>query len=242
MGTSSANSKFRLEAANRRQQRKLGLATATVYEALRKGILNGQISPGTRLSHRAIAASMGTSNGPVVAALRRLAHDGLITYKLSQGGTVKQFTDEDLADWMILRRALETEAARLASRRAAPEDIERLYSIVDHMGDIERREAWEEADECDVEFHVTVARLTRSSGLMDALERCHLRDLVRRRLLASDRHRDFQSLETSHRVLADAIASHDPDLAGRMMHLHLSPKTPDAGPPSRGPRSQGRKD
>jgi DNA-binding GntR family transcriptional regulator len=223
----------RLKAANRRAHRKQGLASAKVYDSLRKGILDGQISPGTRLSHRAIAEAMGTSNGPVVAALRRLAHEGLITYKPTQGGAVKQFTGEDLTDWMILRRALETEAARLVARRAAPEDIEGLYAIVNRMGDIVSREAWDEADEADVSLHVAIARLTRSTTLMDALERCHLRELVRRRLLASERRRDFQGLEKNHRLLVDAIASHDPDLAGQAMHLHLSPNRPDRGQPEK---------
>ena len=213
-----------------RSQRKLGLATTRVYETLRERILAGELSPGTRLSHRAIAEAMGTSNGPVVAALRRLAHDGLITNEPSQGGMVRQFNEDDLADAMILRRALETEAARLAARRASPEDVERLYAIITHMGDIVRREAWEEADEADIELHVAIARITRSTGLMDALERCHLRDLVRRRLLASDRRRDFQNLERNHRNLVDAIASHDPDIAGQAMHQHLTLKTPASGP------------
>jgi DNA-binding GntR family transcriptional regulator len=168
---------------------------------------------------------MGTSNGPVVGALRRLAHDGLITYEPSAGGTIKEFTAEELADAMILRRALETEAARLVARRAAPEDIERLYLIVNRMGQAVRREAWYEADEADIELHIAIARLTRSAGLMEALERSHLRDLVRRRILASDRRHDFQYLEDNHRRLVDAIASHDPDRAGRAMHEHLSPKS-----------------
>jgi DNA-binding GntR family transcriptional regulator len=221
-------------ALNDRGHRKLGLATQQVYEALRKRILNGELSPGTRLGHRTIATQMGTSNGPVVAALRRLAHDGLVAYEPSQGGTVRQFDEEDLADAMILRRALETEAARLAARRASPEDIERLYSIVSRMGDIVRGRAWHEADEADIELHIAIARLTRSAGLMDALERCHLRDLVRRRLLASDRRRDFQNLEINHRRLVDAIASHEPDRAGRVMHEHLSPKATANGLPERG--------
>lgn len=204
--------------------RKLGLSTAKVYDALREQILSGRLSPGTRLSHRTIATAMGTSNGPVVGALRRLAHDGLITYEPSGGGVIKEFTEDELTDAMILRRALETEAARLVARRASPEDLERLYAIVSRMGDIVEREAWDKADEADIDLHVAIARMTRSAGLMEALDRCHLRDLVRRRLLASDRGRDFQSLEQNHRSLVDAIASHDPDLAGQMMHQHLSPK------------------
>ena len=226
MGRSATQPTPLAKAIALRGHRKLGLATAQVYDALRRQILEGELPPGARLSHRAIAATMGPSNGPVVGALRRLAHDGLISYQPSQGGMVKQFNADDLADAMIVRRALETEAARLAARRASPEDIERLYAIVSRMGDIVRRQAWDQADEADIELHVAIARLTRSAGLMDALERCHLRDLVRRRLLASDRRHDFRKLEQNHRGLVDAIASHDPDRAGQAMHRHLSPPAP----------------
>ena len=203
--------------------RRLGLTSEKVYQALREQIVSGHLPPGTRLSHRSIATGMGSSNGPVVGALQRLAHDGLITYERSDGGTIKQFTAEELADAMILRRALETEAARLVARRAAPEDVERLQAIVNRMGELVKRKAWREADEADIELHIAIARLTRSSALMEALERCHLRDLVRRRILVRDRQRDIQCLEQNHRRLVDAIASHDPDFAGRTMHAHLSP-------------------
>jgi DNA-binding GntR family transcriptional regulator len=123
---------------------------------------------------------------------------------------------------MVVRRALETEAARLAARRVSPEDLDRLYAIVDQMADIVRRRAWGEADNADVELHVAIARLTRCTSLMEALDRCHLLELVRRRLLASERRRDFEALEVNHRMLIDAIASHDPDRAGHAMHAHLS--------------------
>ena len=113
-------------------------------------------------------------------------------------------------------------AVFLSNPGVRPEDIERLYAIVDRMADIVRRRAWDEADRVDVELHVAIARLSRSPSLMDALGRCHLLDIIRRRLLASERHRDFEELEVNHRKLVDAIASHDPDRAAQVMHAHLS--------------------
>ncbi|MBI3463449.1 MAG: GntR family transcriptional regulator [Planctomycetes bacterium] len=206
----------------RDDHRRLGTASARVYEALRRQILDGGLAPGTRLSHRTIADAMHTSNGPVIVALRRLAHDGLITYQPSLGGVVAEFSNEKLQDLMTVRRALETEAARLAARRAAPEDIERLFAIVYRMGEIVRHQRWNEADAVDVELHELIARLSRSPGLIEALGRCHLLEVVRRRLLASERQRDFVNLEVNHRRLVEAIASGDPDGAGQAMHAHLS--------------------
>jgi DNA-binding GntR family transcriptional regulator len=193
-----------------------------VYDALRRQILDGEVAPGTRLSQRAIATAMHTSNGPVIVALRRLAHDGLVTYQRSLGCVVAEFSDEKLWDFMTVRRALETEAARLATRRVGQEDIDRLFAIVERMGEIVRHKRWNEADLVDAELHQFIARLSRSPGLIDSLSRCHLLDVVRRRLLASERRKDFENLEANHRILVEAIASGDPDRAGQAMHAHLS--------------------
>jgi DNA-binding GntR family transcriptional regulator len=222
MSTVDARLTRRLNASDVRRHRRLGLESTRVYESLRQQILDGDLPSGTRLSHRAIAEAMDTSNGPVITALRRLTHDGLITYTRGHGGAVTEFSNEKLDDLMIVRRALETEAARLAARRASPEDLDSLYAIVQRMGEIVGGRRWEDADQADVDLHVAIARLTRSPALIEALGRCHVLDLVRRRLLASSRRKDFENLENNHRRLVDAIASGDPDRAAETMHAHLS--------------------
>jgi DNA-binding GntR family transcriptional regulator len=204
------------------QHRRLGAESARVYELLRQKILAGDLEPGTRLSQRAVAQSVRTSNGPVISALRRLAHDGLIKYEHGHGGTVREFSDEQLQDLLTLRRALETEAARLAARRAGPEDLDRLYSIVRQMEQIVKKKNWSQADSSDVALHVAIARLARSPSLNEALSRCHMLEVVRRRLMSSQGQRDFPNLAANHRILVDAIASGDPDQAAQAMHVHLS--------------------
>lgn len=221
--------------SRQRANRRLGAASVLVYETLRRQILDGELKPGTPLGHRAIGETMNTSTGPVVSALRRLAHDGLITYVRGHGATVTEFSDEQLDDLMMVRRALETEAARVAARRASPEDLARLYAIVDRMAEAVRERKQEEADLLDAELHVSIAQMTRSPGLMAALERCHLLDMVRRHILASYQQQHLEELEVIHRELVDAIASGDPNRAGQAMHAHLSHRFNRNGPQLGGP-------
>ncbi|MCI0463579.1 MAG: GntR family transcriptional regulator [Gemmataceae bacterium] len=197
-----------------------------MYDALRRQIVEGELAPGTPLRQQALAVSMSTSNGPVISALRRLASEGLVCYEPGNGCRVSDWSPHQLDDRLTVRRALETEAARLAARRAGPEDIERLRQIVGDMADLVRHARWAEADRIDVEVHVAIAQLSRSPGLIEALTRCHLLELVRRRLSASERLGDFQNLAVNHRKLVDAIASGDPEVAGKAMHDHLSSKRP----------------
>lgn len=204
--------------------RRSGRESARVYDALRKQILQGTLAPGTHLSQQSVADAMGTSNGPVISALRRLAFDGLVTHERSHGYRVCDWSDEKLDDLLTVRRALETEAARLAARLAGPEDIERLEQIVRRMDALVREERWNDADPIDAEIHVEIARLSRSQGLIEALARCHLQDVVRRRINASERIIGFEKLVENHRLLVEAVASGDPELAAVAMHKHLAPK------------------
>jgi DNA-binding GntR family transcriptional regulator len=207
-----------------RSARRSGRESARVYDLLRKQILGGDVLPGTHLSQQSIAGEMGTSNGPVISALRRLAFDGLVVHERSYGYRVCDWSADKLDDLLTVRRALETEAAWLAARRAGPEDIERLERIVERMDGLVREERWQDADEIDVELHVEIARLSRSPGLIESLERCHLLEVVRRRIAMNERIIGFQKLASNHAVLVEAIASGNPDLAARAMHTHLAGK------------------
>lgn len=207
----------------RRSARRSGGESARVYDLLHRQIVNGEIEAGNHLSQQAIAQAMGTSNGPVISALRRLAFEGLVVHERSHGYRVCEWSEEKLEDQLAVRRALETEAARLAARRAGPEDLERLQGIVDRMDRLVREQRFDEADAIDVEFHVEIAQLSRSPGLIEALKRCHLLDVVRRRMAMSERIIGFDRLAANHQLLVDAIASGDPEQAAGAMHAHLLP-------------------
>jgi DNA-binding GntR family transcriptional regulator len=193
-----------------------------VYEALREQILDGVLPPGSAVSIQAVSAEMRSSNGPVISALTRLAHEGLVQHRRGAGYRVAQWTPEVLDDLLTVRRALETEAARLAARRAGAEDLQRLAALIARMGELVAAQRRAEADAADVEFHIAVAQLSRAPALIEGLKRCHLLEIVRRRLQINEPRGDFANLAVNHQKLLDAIASGDADEAGRAMHLHLS--------------------
>lgn len=210
--------------SNANGTRRSGEAAARVYETLRERILDGELAAGAHLSQQALCQEMQTSNGPIISALRRLAYEGLVSHEPGNGCRVTDWSTERFEELLTVRRALETEAARLAARRAGPEDLERLRAIVTRMGELVEQGRRPEADALDAELHVTIARVTRCEALIEALERCHLVDLVRRRLKANERYGDFTRLAENHRLLVEAIGSGNPDEAGLAMHTHLTPR------------------
>jgi DNA-binding GntR family transcriptional regulator len=205
--------------------RRSGEITARVYERLRDQILDGELPQGMNVSIQSIATSMRSSNGPVITALQRLAHEGLVQHNRGSGYRIAELNPQLLDQLLVVRRALETEAARLAARRANREDIERLQTHISRMEKMVREGRRADAERIDVELHVAIAKLSRSPVLIDTLARSHMLEIVRRRLLANEPRGDFENMAGNHQILVDAIASGDPDEAGKAMHWHLRSKS-----------------
>jgi GntR family transcriptional regulator of gluconate operon len=202
--------------------RRSGQKMLRVYELLRRQILDGTLSEGTHLSIQSVAAATHSSNGPVISALARLANEGLLRHQRGQGYRIAEWTPERLNELLVVRRALETEAARLAALRSGPEDLHNLAVHVERMAVLVRENRREDADMADMELHIAIAGLSRSPALIDALNRSHVLEIVRRRLRIHERRGDFRNLAENHQLLVEAIASGDPDQAGAAMHRHLS--------------------
>lgn len=206
----------------RTPSRRSGHKAARVYDVLRGQILDGELSQGVHLSIQALAVETGSSNGPVITALTRLANEGLVRHERGQGYQVADWSPERLNELLIVRRALETEAARLAALRSGPEDLARLQDHIGNMALLVREGRRAEADLADVELHIAIALLSRSPALIEALRRSHLLEIVRRRLLLNAPRGDFEHLAENHQRLVDAISTGNPDQAGAAMHAHLS--------------------
>ena len=84
-----------------------------VYKRLKSMIVRRELGPGSKLVLRNMAKQLGTSTMPVLEAIRRLEHDGLVTQIPKWGAFVKEWTEEEQVEAIHIRRALEGEAARL---------------------------------------------------------------------------------------------------------------------------------
>ena len=211
-----------IESDTPRAPRRSGRTMIRVYESIRDQILDGVIPQGAHLSIQSIATALDASNGPVISALGRLANEGLVHHQRGHGYRVAEWTPESLEDLLVVRRALETEAARLAALKADQEQIDRLQAVVDHMAALVREGRRADAHLADVEFHMAVAELSQSPGLIDELRRSHLLEIVQRRLQIYEPQGDFANLAANHQSLVDAIAMGDAERAGAEMHEHLS--------------------
>ncbi len=195
-----------------------------VYREIKHSILSGALSPGAAIDKIALCERLGVSRFPVTAAINRLAFERLVVIEPQHGSFVARIASRDVREWMLIRRALESEIAREAGR-ALPAEI---------MGEIERNLRYQQAAAAagdvagfyalDVDFHKLIVDglgLKQAREILDGL-RSHLERV--RRILLSPPGR-LPSAYSEHSRIAAAIGRGDAAGAAEAMRAHLDETT-----------------
>jgi DNA-binding GntR family transcriptional regulator len=109
------------------------LVADQVYESLRSAILTGELTAGSPLRVRDIAAMVGTSVMPVREAIRRLEETGLATRIAHKGSLVREFTVAELIHIYEVRATLEIEAARKGTANISDTDLNHMEAACERM-------------------------------------------------------------------------------------------------------------
>src|SRR5206468_9919119 len=104
--------------------------TERLVLALRKRILNGEFSPGERLTELGLVSLLQASRTPVRLALERLANEGLLDPIPSGGFRIRSFSLADIRDAIEIRGVLEGTAARFAAERlGGPDELLQIKEL-----------------------------------------------------------------------------------------------------------------
>lgn len=197
-------------------------ASERVYRQLRDEIVAWHLLPGAELSEVDQATRLGVSRTPVREALGRLHGEGLAVVGRGRTLAVSGLSGADVEHLFELREALETQAARLAARRADPAVFRALAARFAHAPALVRDD-----DPDRLEYYALVGDLDgaidaalASPYLLRAL--VSLRSHVARvRRLAHDNPERLVRAAQEHQLIATAIAEGDEVLAAQATAVHL---------------------
>jgi DNA-binding GntR family transcriptional regulator len=146
------------------------IATVSTVEAaanaIRDLILDGQLSPGTRLRENEFAERLGIARHSFRAATQILIGEGLLRREPNRGVQVPVFSREDVEDIFKLRAALEVEAMRLVIEAGSVPDEAR--EAVRQLSDLSAKASWSEVVEPDLRFHRAIIEAAGSERLRRA--------------------------------------------------------------------------
>jgi DNA-binding GntR family transcriptional regulator len=197
-------------------------ATDQVYDAMRGMIIQGEMPPGSRLIHRQLAKRFGTSNTPVIEAIRRLDRDGLVDCFPGWGAQVKSWTREDIETAYLAREALEGIACRLFVGRASPADKYTLNQLVERYRAAIRRGDFRESMAVDLELHLHIVNASRMSSIHRLVENSVIiARAIRIGTSAALPEQAQEDLAVRHDNLVSALLGDDPDAAERAGREHI---------------------
>lgn len=196
------------------------------YERIRDDILRGSLAVGAILSRRRLADKLNMSFLPIAEALQRLEAEGLVESRPRIGTRVRIPTRQDILDSYVIREALEAQAARLCCERMTVKEREQLLRSALHLDKLYAASTAEREDSrflfsvraYHMQFHMRIAELARSPGLLRAIEKEQV--LVFNWLFDTASHQKPLPARFHH-DLAVALASGDLTRADAAMRAHI---------------------
>ncbi len=190
-----------------------------IFEKLEHDILVGGYQKGEVLTELKLSESLGVSRTPIREALRRLEQESLIAMS-TKGAVVVGISPEDIESIYEIRIRIEGYAARLAAERASDAEIKALFEIVELQKFYVIKDDADRAMECDSSFHNMLYKLSSSMPVYTTLAELH-KKVIKFRKVSIERSGRAMKSNNEHRVIYEAIAVRDGELAEKLTVAHI---------------------
>ena len=194
-----------------------------VHGALKRAIMDMDIygsSEPLKLDERRLAENLGVSRTPVREALLRLEQEGLVSMVPRRGAFVVKKTKAEILDVIYVWAGIEGMAARLATIRAADDEIASLRDLVESVSDSSQvRGSIDEYSEANIRFHQAIVSLSKCSLLSETAEGLFVHMRAIRARTIKDRGRARSSMSDHTRII-EAIESRNAGKAEQLVRDH----------------------
>ena len=192
------------------------------YEALKTAIMQLNIyAPDAelRLDERALSAKFGVSRTPLREALAQLDQEGLVRIVARRGIYIVRKTKIEVLEMITVWAALESMAARLATKEASDEELSRLHDLVDTFSTDAVALQMGEYSDANIRFHQAIISLSKCQLLADMTDKLffHVRAIRQRTIVENDRAK--RSI-IDHKEIVAALEARDTERAERLVREH----------------------
>jgi phosphonate utilization transcriptional regulator len=193
---------------------------SVVQGELERMILSGELAPGEKLTEVALAGRLGVSRGPLREAFRMLEEAGLVRTEKNRGVFVRDIPIEEAVEIFDLRAAMDELVGRRLAEKITPAQLKEIRGVVDQMEQAVKAKDARQYHLLNLQFHDRLVELA-GNGKLTAIYRKLIKELslFRRLNLADGWLLPIPANE--HRQIVKAIASGDPEVAGRAMFDHV---------------------
>jgi phosphonate utilization transcriptional regulator len=194
--------------------------TSVVQQEIERAILQGEFAPGSKLIEATLAQALGVSRGPVREAFRMLEEAGLVRNEKNRGVFVRDIPIDEATEIFDLRAAMDELVGRQLAERITTAQLKEVRGLVDAMEKAVKAQDAHAYHLLNLRFHDRLVEMAGNRKLT-AIYRKLIKELslFRRLNLADNWLLPISAGE--HRAIVKAIASGDPEAAGKAMFQHV---------------------
>ena len=141
----------------------------TIYQSLKKALVDGDIKPGERLQEKEVAALFNTSSTPVREAFFRLAAEKYLVINARKEVLVQDTTLEEVKELYEIVRSLDILALRRALASMTECDVREIGEMTDALGRCHEARDHHGYLEQNLRIHDRIWRCCGSAALYDTL-------------------------------------------------------------------------
>ncbi len=193
--------------------------TEQVLAALRNDIINWNYEENDMITEAEISKHFGVSKTPAREALNYLCVEGFLEKIPNKGYLVKGVSVTELQSLIQFRGVLEKASVEMAIQYAADEELKTLKEFAEKQTLEIEGNSYQEYSEMNMQFHMSVAYLSRNPYLVSALK--GTLNKLRRVLVKDWKSSEAKSLMEEHLKLADALLDRDSERAKKYVEEEL---------------------
>lgn len=192
---------------------------SVVQAEIEQMIMGGELRAGQRINEAALAERFGTSRGPVREALRALEECGLVRAERNRGVFVREVTLAEADEVYDLREALDDLIGRRLAERITAAQLTALKTLLAEMDAATAAKQLDRYYRLNLEFHDRLVEFVGNTHLTATYRRL-TKELLLFRLHGLVEGGGFAVSNSEHKAIVKAIASRDPERAGRVLREH----------------------
>ncbi|MEP9379304.1 GntR family transcriptional regulator [Aquabacter sp. CN5-332] len=189
--------------------------SAQLYTQLRSALMDGQLSPGERITIASVAEQFGTSITPVREAIFRLVSERALEMRTATSIHVPKLDPRQLREVQLIRIHLEGESAARAAEVITPQQLAELAQIQHAFIEAARTDP-AKASFLNRDFHFALLRIANLPILEGVVENMWvLMGPFLRLFHQRTPRRELSETEHRHHDLLVALEAQDPEAARR---------------------------
>jgi DNA-binding GntR family transcriptional regulator len=192
-----------------------------IYNKIKKLIINGELSPGEKLSEVELAKNLNSSRTPIREAFRQLQMEGYIVAPPNKGAYVCKLPAEEIENVYDIICLLEGYAAERAATKIQNAELNNLVKLKKRLLFYASNKKYRDYIELNTEFHRFITQIGGNPILAKTVTELRSR-IYRYRLTSVTIPGYLEKYALDHEKIINALKIKDPVRARKLMGKHVS--------------------